>query len=203
MSIRIILCSECGIKNNIDINQKTANCQNCQKKLIFKKTKSKLIILIQNFISNWWGLFIVMGLVWLFATSDSTVKKTASNYTNNTGIVKFDKPIENINHGILYGENYFVKVVDSLTEKLILSAYINGGRPFQVDLPLGSYEIKYASGQQWYGTYYKFGPETSYSKTRGVFRFQSDNYGYSGYTIELIKQRNGNLKTQFISKDEF
>ena len=73
----------------------------------------------------------------------------------------------------------------------------------EVNLPVGSYTIKYASGQDWYGPEYLFGKDTSYSKADQVFSFQFDGYQYNGYTVELIKQVNGNLQTNSIGQDQF
>ena len=34
----------------------------------------------------------------------------------------------------------------------------------ELKVPLGTFEIRYASGKQWYGYNYLFGDDTSYSK---------------------------------------
>ena len=105
------------------------------------------------------------------------------------------------------GSDYFVKLVIPNTTKEIMTLYIHGGQPMVIKVPLGSYELKYAAGQVWYGPKYKFGPTTTYAKADEVFPFTStptaDGITYSGWTVELILQSNGNLKTKTISEAEF
>lgn len=102
-----------------------------------------------------------------------------------------------------YGQNFYIKVVDWSTKQTVLTAFIRGGAPFETKLPVGSYEIRYASGQSWYGSVLDFGPNASYSRCDDRFDFASTYDGYTGYTIELILQRNGNLVTDPLSADDF
>lgn len=101
------------------------------------------------------------------------------------------------------GSNYYLKVVDWTTKAEILTAFIRGGQPFETTVPVGSYEIKYAAGQRWFGTTLDFGEEGSYSRCDDRFDFTKTYNGYNGYTIELILQRDGNLETDPIPADEF
>lgn len=101
------------------------------------------------------------------------------------------------------GNHYFVKIEDAYTKKNIVSYFIRSGDVLNVDLPLGTYNIKYASGQEWYGTKHLFGPKTAYAKAEQSFNFRSDGYQYNGYTVKLIEQINGNLKTSSIDQNEF
>ncbi len=73
----------------------------------------------------------------------------------------------------------------------------------EFDVPLGSYELKYATGKTWYGLDYLFGPNTSYYKADDVFRFSKTGDGVSGWTVELFQQVGGNLETKKISEDDF
>lgn len=101
------------------------------------------------------------------------------------------------------GSNYYVKVVDWWTKAEVLSAFVRGGQPFETTVPTGSYEIKYAAGQNWYGPILDFGEGASYSRCDDRFDFTKTYSGYNGYTIELIMQQNGNLETDPISADDF
>ncbi len=98
-----------------------------------------------------------------------------------------------------YGVNYFVKIVNPYTGSTIVDVYIVGGQSVEIDVPSGTYEIRYASGKNWYGHKYLFGPRTSYSKTNRYFTFSKG----SGYEITLYKVRNGNLSTSTISAEDF
>lgn len=103
-----------------------------------------------------------------------------------------------------YGaDHYFVKIEDAYTKKPIANYFIRAGDTLEVNLPLGTYNIKYASGKNWYGDEYLFGQSTAYAKANQTFNFSFDGYQYNGYTIELIQQVNGNLKTDPINKNQF
>lgn len=84
-----------------------------------------------------------------------------------------------------------------------MTAYIVGGQYFETKMPLGTYEIRYASGDVWYGEKHLFGPSTSYAKADELFNFRYERGGYAGYTIELIMQAHGNLRTQSIGPAAF
>jgi hypothetical protein len=99
--------------------------------------------------------------------------------------------------------DYFVKLVDARTGADAVGIYVNGGRTIKVPVPLGSYEMRYAAGKTWYGSKALFGTETNYAKADSRFDFRMENGGYSGYTVELILQTNGNLRTSTIKAEQF
>jgi len=101
------------------------------------------------------------------------------------------------------GTNYFVKILDWNTKTEIMTAFIRGGVPFETKLPVGTYELRYASGHDWYGAALDFGEGAVYARCDDIFEFNKTDRGYSGYTVELILQDNGNLQTDPISQDEF
>ena len=92
-----------------------------------------------------------------------------------------------------------MKVVNSSTGSTILDLFVEGGRSVEIKIPSGTYEIRYATGKDWYGYQYLFGPETAYSKTNRNFSF---SYG-SGYELTLYKVVNGNLSTSTIHPEDF
>ena len=99
--------------------------------------------------------------------------------------------------------HYFVKIVDWYTSKKVCTVFIRSGQSVTLDVPLGSYKLKYAIGKQWYGTKFLFGPETAYSVADKQFDFERSGDHVSGYTVELFLQPNGNLKTNKITAEEF
>lgn len=101
------------------------------------------------------------------------------------------------------GYHYFVKIVNIATNQELGSYFIRSGGVLDINVPVGTYEIRYATGKQWYGTSYLFGPETIYSKADSTFNFSFDGYQYSGYTVELIMQQNGNLRTSGIQPNQW
>ncbi|NDP46866.1 MAG: hypothetical protein GZ085_00475 [Sulfuriferula multivorans] len=101
------------------------------------------------------------------------------------------------------GYNYFVKVAHPGTTQSVSEFFIRSGESVVTQVPLGTYELKYASGKTWYGPVHMFGPETSYSKADTQFDFVDNGYQVSGYTVELYTQANGNLRMSGISANQF
>ena len=101
------------------------------------------------------------------------------------------------------GGGYFVKLIELPSNRTVMTAFINGGVPFETTVPLGSYELRYAAGSEWYGSVLDFGPSASYFRSPTRFQFTSSTDGYMGYTVELILQAGGNLRTTRIDAEEF
>ena len=70
-----------------------------------------------------------------------------------------------------------------------MTLFLRGGTPFQTQVPLGNYELRYAAGDTWYGETHLFGKNTKYAKASDTFNFTFDGNRYSGYTVELILQK--------------
>jgi hypothetical protein len=91
--------------------------------------------------------------------------------------------------------NYVMKVEDWNTKECIAIYLIRRSSTLSIELPLGSYKLKFAAGDKWYGISNLFGPSTSYSYVPDKMDFYiSGNYA-RGHSIELIPQVNGNLVT--------
>lgn len=101
------------------------------------------------------------------------------------------------------GNHYFVKIIDWYTSKKVCTVFIRSGQSVSLGVPLGYYKLKYATGEKWYGTKFLFGPETVYSVADKQFDFEIRGDHVSGYTVELILQPSGNLKTNTITAEEF
>lgn len=137
--------------------------------------------------------------------------------------VRFDKtpqPLPKSGDGIVYFQkieavapltivtktsklHYFVKIIDWYTNQVITTFFICSGQQVSMQLPLGSYKIKYATGQIWYGDKYLFGPNTDYSEVDKKLAFEKIDDRVTGYTIELFLQQNGNLHTKKISPNNW
>lgn len=70
-------------------------------------------------------------------------------------------------------------------------------------IPLGNYEIYYATGSVWYGEDHLFGADTVYHKCDDEFLFTFDDEQYSGWTVEFEPVINGNLDTEIIDATDF
>lgn len=99
--------------------------------------------------------------------------------------------------------HYVVKLSDATTGRPVMTVFVRGGGTVTVEVPLGVYQVKYASGDHWYGYEKLFGPETVYSKADKVFSFQVVGQQISGYSITLYTVASGNLRTRPISAAQF
>ena len=249
MAERLILCSECGVRNRIPEGKRgQSKCGRCSKLLAVPRNSRGFVGLLKKPMT--W--LVVIGLLFVgylavkkqssssryigARASDSMALpkpppnqgyRTSSppSYTPSSPTVykppikpPFDaKPIP-VLHGILQppsspglapfrlktraGHNYYVKVVD-LAEQLVMTMYAEGGRDLKTKVPLGTFKIRYASGKTWYGTKLRFGPKTSYAKAVEIFEFKRIGNKVTGYTVELIPQIGGNMRTIPISPEEF
>jgi hypothetical protein len=101
------------------------------------------------------------------------------------------------------GSHYLLKLVDAYTYSPVMTVFVRSGTTVEVEVPLGTYEVRYASGETWYGYEYLFGPETSYSKADKTFTFEVVGNQVSGFTITLYKVPHGNLHTSAIRATQF
>ena len=220
MSVKIILCSQCGTKNRLPAEpcNSPVNCGSCGKVLAVGGSAGSNT-------GSFWLLLLLVSAVIAFVYLMNSGAENEPQYEVTTTppsedvVPSFSAPPVQISHGILSqsfgtgvaplgiktqaGHNYFVKVVEFGSDQAVLTAYVEGGRYFETTLPLGSYELRYASGEVWYGTDHHFGPETTYSKADQILNFTFDGYQYSGAMIELILQADGNLRTVDIDNSQF
>lgn len=101
------------------------------------------------------------------------------------------------------GNHYFVKLVDWNTGSLIAAFFVRGGETAEIEVPLGSFRMKYAAGTTWYGEDALFGPNTVYSVADAKLNFYIEANRFVGHTVQLILKRDGNLKTNRISPANF
>lgn len=122
-------------------------------------------------------------------------------YTNDSGRVG-EAPFEIRTSP---GADYYIKLVDVVTQRDAVGIYVHGGQRLEVSVPLGVYEMRYASGETWRGLKHLFGPGemTSYSKSNDIFEFKVGGGFVNGFTVELIRQQGGNMQTYDISPDRF
>jgi hypothetical protein len=99
------------------------------------------------------------------------------------------------------GSDYLVRFYDD--GQMILSVYIRGGRTESFKVPLGTFELKFASGTQWHGYWDLFGPDTSYMKADDTFTFRRGDGWISTCTVTLYAVPGGNLGLSSIPPNEF
>lgn len=101
------------------------------------------------------------------------------------------------------GSDYEIETSKKLADISKFKFYVRGGSSFDLKVPLGLYEIYYATGNNWFGEDNLFGPETIYHKCGDTFQFSEDIDGYSGWTLTLYPVPNGNLETEIINESDF
>ena len=215
MAERIVLCTDCGQKNRIGQSKGTPRCGACKKPLAIDSHNPDTNIVRPL---KWVAGLALLGLIIYHSDSsdrrqaptnlsppERVQKFTAQPVVAGTGVVSFtgEHAIAPLKIKTARGYNYFVRIVSATTESRVMEVYIIGGDKFNGKLPLGSYEIRYASGETWYGPTLLFGPTTAYSKANRIFNFVQTGNRVKGYTIELIRQPGGNLRTSSISANDF
>ena len=163
--------------------------------------------------NNWYAVFNLsegyrdeknaIGYVYAPLLKSSPLSNVPLPYSGHEKTYYDSSPLAPLTIKTSAGSHYFVKVVEWYSDKVFLTFFVRGGESVETLLPLGSYKIKYASGLKWYGEKYLFGPNTVYSFADKRLDFIQDTRGYSGYTIELIKQLNGNLHTKDILPEQW
>lgn len=105
--------------------------------------------------------------------------------------------------GFPLSTGFFVKLRQPITKVTVLTFYVRGNTKPEVEVPLGTYEILYASGTEWYGEDLLFGPDTSYYLADELFDFYEEDGYVNGWTVTLDKQYYGNLDIDTITAAEF
>ena len=102
-------------------------------------------------------------------------------------------------------DNCFVKLVDHYTNVDVMGIFVRAGTTTEVDVPLGTYDFRYAMGSVWYGTDKGclFGPGTICAKANTLFRFYDSGDRINGHAVTLYRVRNGNMSTSTISLEDF
>lgn len=101
------------------------------------------------------------------------------------------------------GRNYYVKLVHVPTNATWVTLYVEGGKSFLGEVPLGEFELRWAMGQTWYGLHALFGPETLYERALEPLRFERTVDGITGHTVSLTLTLDGNLFTAPVAAKEF
>lgn len=220
--MKLVTCRQCGAQNRIEAHsaRQMAYCGKCHYQLPAPGSVRLMQLLFRY--KYWLILAGILGGVLVMDEYQSPAKPSyAASKTAQHVNPQPDYPPVAIRPGIqrintnaeriaplriktpLGTESYFVKLTQSATGVAVMTFYIHGGQTFDTEVPLGSYRIKYATGDVWYGETHLFGPETQYSEADKVFQFAVNGNQISGYTVELIRQRGGNLHTKSIAPSQF
>lgn len=94
---------------------------------------------------------------------------------------------------------YVVKVVDIIDGEVMMQCYLPPGVSQEIEIPAGTYEVRYTSGNRWFGNKEMFGARGRYAKADRVFTFTRG----SGYELTLYSVINGNLKSRTMKREDF
>ena len=94
--------------------------------------------------------------------------------------------------------HYFVKLVDKATGRQVAAVFIRAGETVKMKMPVGAYEMRYATGKEWHGEKELFGKDTHCSKADSLCEFSRLPNGYAGCAVTLYAVQNGNLSTTAI-----
>lgn len=101
------------------------------------------------------------------------------------------------------GANALIKLVRVSDGVEVISVFVRSGDTVEVNVPLGSYRGKIASGQIWYGDKIRFGPDTSYGEFESIFDFNVEGNRLAGKELTLRQIPNGNLHRSTIDAGNF
>lgn len=101
------------------------------------------------------------------------------------------------------GLDYLVKLESTQDFFISTSFFIYGGAPFETEVPLGTYVLKYAAGKTWCGRKNLFGKDTFAKKGTTLLVFDQEADGYGGQEITLIAEVGGNFHTEYINLSQF
>lgn len=99
--------------------------------------------------------------------------------------------------------NYFIKLVDAAAGEQAVTIFIRGGERVETLVPPGYYELRYASGEEWYGEEFLFGEHTVYMKAYAKLDFYIDGGENKGRIISLTNQIDQGLHLKKIKQEEF
>ena len=91
--------------------------------------------------------------------------------------------------------DYYLVLRDSRTRRKAASIYIKKGETFRGGMPVGSYDLYYTGGTNWYGKGLYFGPESTVTKADSTLKFSQTATGLSGVELTLYPVVGGNLST--------
>jgi len=81
--------------------------------------------------------------------------------------------------------HHVIKVEEWNTQRPVLMTFVPGSTTVKVDLPLGIYRIKIASGDTWYGMDELFGPGTRVQTGEKPLQFYMEGNAITGHTLRL------------------
>jgi hypothetical protein len=70
------------------------------------------------------------------------------------------------------GQDYLVSLVDAQTQGVVLTLFLQGGKPYLGRAPVGEFEVVHATGTRWFGPQLGFGPGARVVRSERIHRLQ-------------------------------
>lgn len=120
------------------------------------------------------------------------------NYTHEKAVAPFEITLPQT-------EEFYCIIMKKVSNPgaITVSIFMNPKESHEFSVPFGTYDVYVASGTQWYGYDYLFGPDGTYGKLDSTFEFSQDDDYATGHSIELMSTYNGNLDTDPMSYEDF
>jgi hypothetical protein len=103
--------------------------------------------------------------------------------------------------------HHLVKLEDWPSGRPVALLFVRAGETGRVNVPPGTYRIKFARGDTWYGDQLRFGPDEACFVADKQFDFyhivRSDGEEWAERTITLYPVLDGNLHKSRIPRDQF
>jgi hypothetical protein len=101
------------------------------------------------------------------------------------------------------GQHSVVKLVEASTRATVMTIFVRGGTQVRIDVPVGGYEIRFATGSTWYGYDHLFGRETTFHKVDKLFDFRDGESALHGFRVTLYPVPGGQLRISTIGRPQF
>jgi len=117
--------------------------------------------------------------------------KPAQPFPSAGSVIAFQEPAGQTKAGFTIDATatsralHVIKVEEWNTQRPVLMTFVPGGATVKVDLPLGIYRIKIASGDTWYGMDELFGPGTRVQTGEKPLQFYMEGNAITGHTLRL------------------
>lgn len=112
-----------------------------------------------------------------------------------------------------FGANYLVKLVNVANVNDQIWIFIRGGQSYETKVPLGTYSLRLAAGDAWYGRHNLFGPDTRFFRLRNkrpagtdtlfTLTFRREGNRVIGSIINFEGSVEGNLEQEAMTRAAF
>ena len=160
-------CDECGGV----IDPEVQECKNCGKHFGNKKRATALGVVIAIILAT-----VVFCAIVFLPAKKADLPNTSKDSVPENGQI-FDLPRRGLTAPFCVWTSkkggYYFTLVSRQTGAVEMSFYVHGGENIQIPVPVGEYDVYYASGTEWVSKESLFGPNTEYYSVKETYVFKS------------------------------